>query len=633
MCGICGYINTHGSAISDKSVISAMVKELSHRGPDDEGIYLKGNIALGHRRLSVIDLKTGHQPLFNKDKTLAIVYNGETYNFPEIKDALKDKGYMFETSSDTEVVLKAFEEWGTGSFEKINGMFALAIWDDRDKALILARDRFGKKPLYYAQFKDVFLFASEIKSILKHPEVSKEINLKGMMKYFAYDYIPAPCTIFKGISKLEAGFYATFQNNKLDLKKYWDLDFDESNKGCSIDGYKETLLKLLKASVKRRLISDVPLGVFLSGGLDSSSVVAMMAELVPSKSVKTFSIGYKNKYFDESSDARIVARYFNTDHYEKIIDVKEMLDVLPVVLNTLDEPFADSSIIPTYIVSRFAREYVTVVLGGDGGDEFFAGYPSFKAHKLSHVLRRIPFSNNMLKTALLFYKEKSNYMSTGFKIRRYLRGLEYPEDIKHQVWIGSFPTEELKRLLLYDTGKNIKSEELYDESFQYIQNVRNLNYINRINYLYAKTYLTDDILTKVDRASMAVGLEVRAPFLDLNFIKFATSIPVNLKLKGMTAKYIIKKAMQNKLPKNILYKAKHGFAVPVGQWFRNELKGLLLTNLDKRKIEKQGIFNSSHIDAIVKSHLSGDYDYGRELWSLFIFQMWYKKWFLNQDIL
>jgi len=626
MCGICGYINIDKKPVRDPQVIKNMTEAIRHRGPDDEGFFIKDNIALGHRRLSVIDLETGHQPLFTRDRNLAIIYNGEAYNFPEIKKELSQKGHTFSTSSDTEVVLKAFGRWRTESFKKINGMFSMAIWDDSEKQLFLARDRFGKKPLYYGTFGNTFIFASEIKSMLKHPAVRKEIDVQGMLKYFAYDYIPNPHTIFKGIHKLEPGFFAVVSKEGFKKKEYWNIKFDESCTKKTTEDYEKTFRDLLRGAVKKRLISDVPLGVFLSGGLDSSCVVAMMAELLPSKSIKTFTIGFKDKHFDESSDAKVVAEHFKTDHYEKIIDANEMLEVLPDVLNTLDEPFADYSIIPTYYVSRFARKHVTVCLGGDGGDEFFAGYPSFVAHRISRVLKNIPFSTALLTMASKVAGGKSGYMSTAFKLRRYLRGINYPEAIRHQVWIGSFPPMEQSKLLAHDLRKHVNAKALYHESYEHMKNVTELNYVNRVNYLYAKTYMTDDILTKVDRASMAVSLEVRAPFLDPDFIEFATSIPTDLKLKGLSTKYIVKKAMEKKLPKRILHKPKHGFAAPVGQWFKEDLRTLLLDVFNKKKIEKQGIFNFEYINSVLQNHLAGRVDYSRELWSLFVFERWYDKW-------
>lgn len=630
MCGICGYINLDKKPVKDPAVIKDMVLALRHRGPDDEGFFIKDNVAMGHARLSVIDLETGHQPLFSPDGDLAIVYNGEAYNFPELKKALSAKGYRFGTTSDTEVVLEAFKEWGRDSFLKINGMFSLAVWDERNKKLMLARDKFGKKPLYYGRFGNVFIFASEIKSILKHPSVKREMDTRGMLKYFAHDYIPSPSTIFKNIFKLEAGCAAELDGTGFKKYQYWNLSFGDKNTAEDRAFYENKYRDLLSEAVGKRLISDVPLGVFLSGGMDSSSVVAMMSKHMKGPDIKTFTIGYKDRHFDESGDARIVARHFNTDHYEEIISPKDMLKAMPLMLSLMDEPFADSSIIPTYLVSRFARKHVTVALGGDGGDEFFAGYPSFIAHKISRALRGVPFSRQLLTVMQKAVGGSSSYMSMGFKLRRYLRGMDYPEDIRHQVWIGSFPLYEQKKLLSENFGGSLNQESLYDESFKYMDEAEGLNYIDKVNYLYAKTYMTDDILTKVDRASMAVGLEVRAPFLDPDFIEFAVSVPARLKLKGFNTKYIAKKAMAPLLPREILRKAKHGFAVPVGSWFRNELRELIEDNLNEKRIKEGGIFEFEYIKHILNSHLSGKVDFSRELWSLLAFQLWRRIWLLNE---
>ena len=594
MSGICGYINLDKKPIKDPGVIKDMSSAIAHRGGAGENFFIKDNVALGRR------------VAFDKDRGMTLVCDGEAYNFRGPKEA--------------------FLEWGRRAFEKINGSFSLAAWDEKEKKLILARDRLGIKPLYYATFGDTFLFASEIKSILKHPLVRREIDVKGMLKYFAHDYIPNPYTIFKGISKLEPGFYAVLSGRRLEKKQYWNIKFDETRREKNPEEYGFRFRELLKESVKKRLAGEAPVGVFLSGGLDSSCIVAMMAELAPEKPIKTFSIGFKERHFDESGDARIVAQYFKTDHREQIIDAKKMLDVLPDILSLLDEPFADYSIIPTYCAAEFAKKYVPIVMGGDGGDEFFGGYQSYTAHKISRILKNVPFSTNLLRAASKAAGGKSSYMSTGFKLRRYIRGLAYPEDVRHQVWIGSFPPNEQEKLLSKDFRRFLKSELVYDESYRYIEDVKNLNYLNRINYLYAKTYLADDGLPKVDRASAAAGLGVRAPFLDRDFIEFATSVPVGLKLKGFTNKYIIKRAMSGRLPERILHKPKHGFAAPVGEWFKKELKGPLLDIFERGKIEREGIFNFDHVDHIIKSHLSGKVDYARELWSLFVFQMWRDRW-------
>ncbi|MCX5686714.1 MAG: asparagine synthase (glutamine-hydrolyzing), partial [Candidatus Omnitrophica bacterium] len=435
MCGICGYIHLDKSKRPNEAVLKNMMETLRKRGPDDEGVYLKDNVALGHRRLSIIDLETGHQPMSNEDGSITIVYNGEVYNFPELKDVLAKKGHVFNTHSDTEVVIHAYEEYGETCVKYFNGMFAFAIWDSRKNILFLARDRFGKKPLYYAVFDNQFIFGSELKALLKHPSVRKHIDVGALGQYLAYEYVPSPYSIFKNINKLEPASTLTLKNGRIKTDHYWDLAFRRMDKFDPLEA-EERLLKLLKESVRKRLISDVPLGVFLSGGIDSSSVVAMMAELVDPKSIKTFSIGFKERSFDESSDARRVAEYFGTDHREEILSPDTMLDIFPDILDLLDEPFADSSIIPTYLVSKFTRQHVKVALGGDGGDELFLGYPSFLAHKINGYLNLVPAAVKKIPLKILarMTSASTEYMSTNFKARRFLRGLDFPEDVRHQVW-------------------------------------------------------------------------------------------------------------------------------------------------------------------------------------------------------
>jgi len=616
MSGICGYVNLDRSPAANPEIIKDMARAIAHRGPDGEAFFVSGNVALGQREFSVSRDRTAVGPLFDKKSDLAVLYDGELYPSGNLRENF----------------IRAFREYGHGAFLKINGVFSLAAWDDKEKKLILARDTLGTKPLYYATFGNVFIFASEIKSILKHPAAKKEIDVNGMMKYFAYDYIPNPHTIFKGISKLEPGFCASLSGAHFKKTRYNNISFDESRTGKRPAEYETEFRSALKEAIKKRLTADTPPGVFLSGGLDSSCIAAMVSELLPGEPVKTFSIAFKEKRFDESPDARIVAKRFRTDHRELTVGAGEMLRVLPDVLGLLDEPFADYSIIPTYCVSKFARKHVKVVLGGDGGDEFLGGYQSYTAHKISRILRFVPFSTAFLKAASKFAGGKTSYMSSGFKLRRYLRGMRYPEAVRHQVWIGSFPPDEQMNLLSGDLTEFLKSEVLYDESYGYAEEAKHLNYLNRVNYLYAKTYLTDDGIPKVDRASQAAGLLVRTPFLDSDFIKFASSIPINLKLRGFTNKYIVKRAMAGILPERILRKPKHGFAAPVGSWFKKELRPLLLEVLDEKKIKSEGVFNPQEIQRIVKSHLEGRVDYARELWSLFVFEMWRERWLKKEKV-
>ncbi len=627
MCGICGYVNLDKSKRASEGVLKGMLETLVLRGPDDEGVYLKDNIALGHRRLSIIDLKTGHQPIFNEDGSKVIVYNGEVYNFRELRAPLEKKGHIFKTHSDTEVVMHAYEEYGEDCLKYFNGMFAFALWDSREEKLFLARDRFGKKPLYYALFDNQFIFGSELKTILKHPAVRKEIDLGAVSKYLAYEYVPSPHSIFKNIYKLEAGTKLSFKNAKPAVSRYWDLRLPQKGR-FDLKSAEIRLCELLKEAVKRRLISDVPLGVFLSGGIDSSSIVSMMAELMPPSQIKTFSIGFKEKSFDESSDARRIAEYFGTDHHEEILSPNTMLAVFPEILNLLDEPFADSSIIPTYLVSKFTRRHVKVALGGDGGDEFFLGYPSFIAHKLNNILGILPcpLRKTPLKVLASLAPISYNYMSLNFKARRFLKGLDFPEEVRHQVWIGSFTPQEQKRLFLPNESLDWNLPSLYESTIAFFRNQEGADALDRAMYLYIKTYMTDDILTKVDRASMANSLEVRAPFLDTEFTEFAASIPSSFKLKNFNTKWILKDALKSRLPAETLKKSKQGFAVPVVKWLKSDLKPMLLDAFAKNKIEREGIFDYAYIKELVQAFLYNKNDTRKEIWALFMFEMWYDKW-------
>jgi len=627
MCGICGYVNLDGKKEASEGIVKAMSLVLASRGPDDEGYFAKGGVAMGHRRLSIIDLATGHQPLSNQNRSKTIVYNGEIYNFREIRDSISKKGRIFLTNSDTEVLLAAYEVYGEDCLKLLNGMYAFAIWNEEDKSMFLARDRFGKKPLYYAVFEGQFIFASELKAILKHPSVKREIDPAALKKYFAYEYVPSPLTIFKGIYKLRPGEKMLVKNGSYRAEKYYDAPISESPIFDKREA-EEKLSGLFMESVKKRLVSDVPLGVFLSGGVDSSSIVAMMAELMPSKSIKTFSIAFKDKLFDESADARIVADFFGTDHNEEIMDVDAMLDIFPRVLDTLDEPFADSSIIPTYLVSRFTRKSVKVALGGDGGDELFMGYPSFRAYQMDGYIRFLP---DQIKKALLGFaasvlphsREKGNLFSY---MRRFAGGYGVPESVRHQAWIGAFTPKMEKELFLPGQDRDFDPLEIYGPTANLFDRARSSDPLTRAMYIYINTYMADDILSKVDRASMANSLEVRAPFLDKDFAEFAMSIPASLKLRNGESKWILKRAMREKLPADTLNKPKRGFAVPVAKWLKDDLKHMLLEALKKEKIEREGLFEYSYIDRLLKSFFRGNRDVSKEIWAIFIFEMWYDRW-------
>lgn len=628
MCGICGHLNMKGRPVSEE-VLKRMAKAISHRGPDDEGFFVKGRIGLGHRRLSIIDLEGGHQPVTDSGSGLTIVYNGEIYNFQEIRGELASLGHSFKTKSDTEVALLAFKEWGPSCLNRFNGMFALAIWDERAESLFLARDRFGKKPLYYARFGDDLLFASEMKALYPNPAMRLDVDRVALAKFLANDYIPGPRTILEGVSKLPPGHYALVKDGRMDIKSYWDFEFCplEKRQG-DFQAAKNDFLKILQESVRRRLVSDVPLGVFLSGGLDSSAIVAMMAKLMPAKEIKTFSIGFKDPSYDESAAARLVAERFGTDHHERILGGDDMLKVLPEVLEMMDEPFADSSIIATYLVSKFAREQVTVVLGGDGSDELFMGYASFFAHRLAQVYVSLPKTvKRLLNLVPRILPGGQRYMSPRFKAERFLRceGCSIP--VRHQSWHGSFPPSEQKMLFKDKTDDSLfAAEQVFDEAIGHYERHRLLPEMDKVEYLYIKEYLPDDILTKIDRASMAASLEVRAPFLDKDMAAFSACLPNSFKFKGRRTKSIVKESLAGILPDKILRKKKHGFSVPVGHWFRTSLKERLLETFAPAKVEADGIFDRAYLQKVIDDHLAGRTDNGRRLWALFIFQVWYDKW-------
>ncbi len=596
-----------------------------HRGPDDEGTFFDEHAGLGMRRLSIIDLVTGKQPIHNEGKRIWIILNGEIYNFQELRDALEKKGHNFYTKSDTEVLVHLYEDLGEGFLQKINGMFALAIWDRDKQRLFLARDRLGKKPLYYSILNDTLIFASEIKSLLQYPFFKRELDFDSLNMYLTFEFVPAPYAIFKGLKKLLPGHYLTFSKDGCQIKKYWDISF-ASLSGVREDEIREELRERFKEAVKKRLISDVPLGVFLSGGIDSSSIVAMMRELSVGD-IKTFNVGFEDKSFDESSYAQKVAKYFGTDHYEMTLHPNEMLKLIPEVANFLDEPLGDASIIPTYLLSRFTREHVTVALGGDGGDELFAGYPTYQAFKLADYYLKIPkfLRKGLIEPAVNALPVSTANISLDFRAKRFILGLNYSPEIRNSIWLGSFTPQE-KEELLTPSVKGALKEDTFEIVKFYLKSVKTKEPLEKILYLDMKMYLQDDILVKVDRASMANSLEVRAPFLDYTFVNFVTSLPVNLKLNCFTMKYVLKKAMEQKLPPGIAQRKKKGFGIPVARWFKKELKNLVLDVFESSKIKREGYFNPQYIERLLKEHFEGKRDNRKLLWTLFIFELWREKY-------
>jgi asparagine synthase (glutamine-hydrolysing) len=624
MCGICGKIYfDRERKVTDNEIIS-MRDIMVRRGPDDAGLYIRNNVGLGHRRLSIIDLETSHQPMTNEDGSIWIVYNGEIYNFKELRDGLIAEGHVFKTKGDTEVIIHLYEEYGRECVNKLRGMFAFAIWDSRDKSLFLARDRIGKKPLHYYHDNNVFLFGSEIKSILadEYYNSKKDIDLHAFHSYFSFLCVPDPLTMFKGIKKLHAGHTLILKSGKVDIKKYWDVSFEDDNSKTE-EQYCEKLLELLKEAVRIRLISDVPLGAFLSGGIDSSSVVALMSQIVD-QPVKTFSIGFSEDRYNEASDAKIVADYFKTDHTEYILKPEDIINNLNEIVLYFDEPFADSSAIPTYYVSKLAREKVTVVLSGDGGDELFGGYLWHARPGYQLFLNRLP----------VYMKKNLKFMAQLIPARmrgiNYLRQIDLPYERYMLDSKAVFNERERSWLYSNDLKEQLKDSDPYYQNLKHISASNNKNWMNRIMEYDLKTYLPNDILQKVDRMSMFNSLEVRCPILDHKFVEFASRIPSVLTFKNGISKYIFKKAMRNILPKKILCKSKHGFNLPLKTWLRTDLKK------DVSEIILNGksnfYFDRKNIENMLSKFFKGNNSYNYKIWELYVFQLWYLNKFIGKCI-
>jgi asparagine synthase (glutamine-hydrolysing) len=622
MCGICG---TAGFEPVDRDVLRRMADSIRHRGPDDDGYYVDSYgdglaVGLGFRRLSIIDLTTGNQPISNETGSIQLVFNGEVYNFRELRRDLQARGHVFRTNADTEVVVHLYEDHGERCVEHLNGMFAFALWDQSRRELLLARDRFGKKPLYYASVGRTLVFGSELKALLEHPVCPRELDLDSLARYLAFEYVPTPHSIFAGVNKLPAGHVLKWRDGASSITAYWDLRF-EPQAGVSDDEWAEGLREHLRDAVRRRLVSDVPLGAFLSGGIDSSSVVALMTEVAPAGSVKTFTVGFGDASFDESAHARRVANHFGTEHYEETFTPEVLLDLLPEVYGVLDEPFADASILPTYLLSRFTREHVTVALGGDGSDELLAGYPTFTADRISrfYPLPERVNARTAVPLADRFPVSTSNF-SFDFKLKRFLRGAALPPAARHTAWLGAFTRSEQAAILAAEPP------DVLGQAEETLAAAATRDPVERLIYLYAKTYLQDDILVKVDRASMARSLEVRAPFLDVVLAEFLSRVPSRLKLRRLGTKYLLKRAMNGILPKGIADRPKKGFGIPVARWLKAELRETLQDELSVSRLRAQGLFDPNEVQRLVSEHLSGRRDHRKALWTLFVFQLWHRNW-------
>jgi asparagine synthase (glutamine-hydrolysing) len=582
---------------------------------------------MGHRRLSIIDLASGHQPLSNENETVWVTFNGEIYNFLELKSHLEASGHRFRTNSDTEVIVHAYEEHGEGCFRHFNGMFAMGIWDETRKRLLLARDRLGKKPLYYSFVNGNFLFASELKALMDHPNFSRQINPLSLTKYLFFEYIPSPHTIFKDAHKLSPASYLVLEKNEIRVNQYWSpFDSGTAAQQLSESEIELKMVELLRQSVRRRLISDVPLGVFLSGGIDSSAITAFAQREVPGK-IKTFSIGFEDPSFDESKFASLASKYLGTEHHEQTMTPDDLLDVVPNLADVLDEPMADASILPTYLLSKFTRQYVTVALGGDGGDELFAGYPTYLAHQIA---REFDFFLTPLHPILTILGNllpvSDDNISFDFKVKKFLSGIGYPESTRNFVWLGSFSFPELKRVLSSAFSSQIDPAQITEEVEGYQKEFPLKDKTTLLQYLDLKLYLQEDILVKVDRASMACSLEVRAPFLDYELVEFVMNLPCSLKLRRFTLKYLLKKVMQDFLPEEVIYRKKKGFGVPIAKWVKGPLRELFGDLLSYDRIRQEGFLNPDYTTCLLRDHLANKKDNRKQLWTLLVWELWVNRY-------
>ncbi len=622
MCGICGLVHSDGEPAVDRLALTQMARAMVHRGPDDEGLVTLPGVGLAARRLSIIDVEGGHQPLANEDESVWVALNGEIYNYKELRAQLEDRGHRFRTRGDTEVLAHLYEEWGDRFVERLNGIFALAVWDSRLRRLLLARDRHGVKPLYYGCVDGWLAFASELRALLRWPRLDPQLDPSALAQYLLYEYVPAPLSILKGVRKLPAGSILTLSHGKTSVRSYWEVDLEPSERERppsereAIEGLRRTL----DEAVRLEMVSDVPVGVFLSGGIDSSAVAWAMSRQAPGE-VKSFSIAFENRSFDESPYARLVAGHLGTQHHEMVFTSQTLLELVPSLPDLVDEPLGDSSILPTHLLSRFARQEVKVALGGDGGDELFAGYSTLQAHRLADYYTRLPLPlrRYLIEPAVRSLPVSRDNLSLDFRAKRFTAWAGLPPEERHHRWLGSFAPEDLP--LLLDEGV-----DGWQDPMEPVH--RHLSYssaghpLNRILHLDMKLYLEGDILPKVDRASMACSLEARVPLLNPVLVDYVHQLPLQMKLRGITRKWILRQALRGALPEAILNRPKKGFNIPVAHWLKNELMELTLDTLSPQRLERDGWFRAASVGKLITDHLLGRRDNRKQIWTLLVLVLW-----------
>ncbi|HEY8952000.1 MAG TPA: asparagine synthase (glutamine-hydrolyzing), partial [Candidatus Dormibacteraeota bacterium] len=610
-------------------LVGRMCSALAHRGPDDEGSVHLDGVTLGMRRLSIIDLEGGHQPIHNEDSRIWVVQNGEIYNHLALREELEAAGHVFASRSDTEVLVHAYEEWGADFVSRLNGMFAFALLDRTRGVVLLARDRTGIKPLHYAIDGSRLVFASELKALLCDPALRRGVDPVALDQYLALEFVPSPRSMVLGVSKLPPAHTLTWTvaDGTSVLRRYWAPSLAEgagSRRARSLDSQCEELRDVLLESVRKELISDVPLGVFLSGGIDSSAVAAMMTQL--GSEVKSFSVGFADRSFDESGYARRVARHLETDHHELVLEPGMLLGLIPKLPELLDEPLGDASIIPTYLLSEFTRRHVKVALGGDGGDELFAGYPTLQAHRLAGYYGRVPgvLRRGVVEPVVRRLPVSRGNLSFDFRAKRFVGGAAYPVEERHQRWMGSFAGEERAALLSPDVREAVARSVLLagvDASGDGAARARDP--LNQVLLMDMAGYLENDILVKLDRASMMASLEGRVPLLNNDFVDYALGLPLDMKLRGLRSKFLFKRALRGLLPDAILRRPKKGFGIPVAEWFRGPLREQMLSVLSPERMARKGFFEPAAVGTLVREHLGGRRDNRKQLWTLFAFELWH----------
>ncbi len=634
MCGICGKIYFDRSKKADFSLVGKMTRVLNHRGPDDMGVHVDGNVGLGHQRLSIIDLSSaGHQPMSNEDDSIWVVFNGEIYNCEELRRELEAKGHIFRSHTDTEVIIHLYEEDGVRCVRKFRGMFAFAIWDANSQMLFLARDRAGQKPLVYTVADGAFLFASEIKSLLQDPAVMPEVNCEALNHYLTYQYVPGPMTIYKGIHKLPPAHTLVLRNENIRLDQYWNISYGNKIKLPGLNDYKQRFFDVFSEAVKIRLRSDVPLGAFLSGGIDSSAVVAEMSRHLD-QPVKTFSIGFEDADFNELQYAGKVAGIFAADHTEFVVK-PDAVKILPQIVWHYDEPFADPSAIPTYYVSKLTREHVTVALNGDGGDESFAGYERYVAEHLASYYEKIPLflREKIVKRAVNLLPYREYRWSISRRLKRFINGVSDEPARRYVQWLSYFNNDMKKGLYTQAFAMEVASCDSVDITSDMYGRSDAENALEKILFTDVMLYLPYDLLAKVDIASMANSLEARSPFLDHKVMEFAASLPPELKLRGLQTKYILKEAFRSRLPEEIINRKKMGFGVPLNRWFRQELRTAAYEILLSKRTMERGYFNRGAVKQLLDEHVSFQADNSYRIWALLFLELWHRMFIDKTEVL